>query len=101
MLLRRLPRSVSAALSAYRAAGLDPDRGIPPPEPSMNPFEQIKDSPVWDAYLELCGYFVLAEDYRRNRILSFLGEGWARWVILKKWPFWMLRDALSRRKKAL
>jgi len=43
---------------------------------------------------------VLGSMSTRMWILStFLGDGWARWVMLKMWPFWML-DA-SRRKKGL
>jgi 1-acylglycerone phosphate reductase len=32
-------------------------------------------------------------------ILSFLGENWARFAMLRMWPFWMLRDALVGKKK--
>ncbi len=32
-------------------------------------------------------------------ILGWLGEGWARWAMLKMWPFWMLRDAQKGKKR--
>lgn len=32
-------------------------------------------------------------------ILGFLSEGWARFVMLRLWPFWMLRDGIRAQKK--
>jgi 1-acylglycerone phosphate reductase len=32
-------------------------------------------------------------------ILGFLGPNWARYVILKMWPFWKLREAIKGQKK--
>jgi 1-acylglycerone phosphate reductase len=32
-------------------------------------------------------------------ILEWLGDGWARFVMLKMWPFWKLRDAVQNSRK--
>jgi 1-acylglycerone phosphate reductase len=32
-------------------------------------------------------------------LLEWLGDGWGRFVMLKMWPFWKLRDAVAKKNK--